>query len=348
MSTSSAPARSLRALAEHLGLAAPEQDLEITGLAPVEDAGPTHLTFLANDRYAPKLKASRAGAALVPADFDGEVPMPTIRAEHPRIAFALLLDLFHPTRSHTPGIHPTAIVPESCTLGEDVSIGAYVVLGEDVQVGARTRLHPHVVIYDDVRIGADCELHSHVSVRRGSVLGDRVILHNGSVIGADGFGFEPDAQGRLHKVPQVGIAEIHDDVEIQALAAVDRAAMGATVVGEGTKIDNLAQIGHGCVIGKHSVICGQVGLAGSTKVGNHVMLGGQAGSAGHITIGDGTQAAAKSGIMTDLAPGSRVGGAPAMPMSEILRATVVIPQLPDMLRRLKKLERRVTAAEDEA
>lgn len=348
MSTSPAPTRSLRELAEHLGLPVPAHDLEITGLATIEDAGPGHLTFLANDRYAPKLKESKAGAALVPADFDGEAPMPMIKTEHPRIAFALLLDLFHPERKHAPGIHPTAVIPESCTLGEDVSIGAYVVLGENVQVGARTRLHPHVVIYDDVRIGDDCELHSHVSVRRGSTLGRRVVLHNGAVIGADGFGFEPDAEGRLHKVPQVGIAEIHDDAEIQALAAVDRAAMGATVVGEGTKIDNLAQIGHGCVIGKHSVICGQVGLAGSTKVGNHVMLGGQAGSAGHITIGDFTQAAAKSGILGDVEPGSKIGGQPAIPIGEILRASIVIPQLPDMLRRLKKLERQAAAAQDDA
>lgn len=342
MSTSSkAPLRSLRDLAEALGLDAPDPDVQVRGLGTIEDAGPEDLTFLANDRYAVKLKSSRAGAALVPEDFDGDVPMPVLRAKHPRLAFAELLGVFHPPVRHAPGVHATAIVPDSCTLAEDVSIGAYVVLGENVRVGPRTRLHPHAVLYDDVVVGEDCEIHSHVSVREGSVLGDRVILHNGTIIGADGFGFEPDAEGRLRKVPQVGIAKLGDDVEIQANAAVDRSAMGATVVGDGCKIDNFAQVAHGCTVGRHTILCGQVGLAGSTKVGNHVMLGGQAGCAGHIEIGDGVQAAAKTGIMMDVPAGMKIGGIPAMPIKDALRSSLYIPQLPDLARRIKKLERKL-------
>lgn len=342
MTTSpAAPRRSLRELAEHLGAEAPTADLDIEGVATIEDAGPTHLTFLANDKYVDKLRASGAGAALIPPDLEVELPMPVVRIAKPRLAFVRLLDLFHPPRTHVPGIHPTAIIPESCTLGEGVSIGAYVVIGERTRIGARTRLHPHAVVYEDVTLGADCEIHSHASVREGCVLGDRVIVHNSSVVGADGFGFEPDAEGRLHKMPQVGTAELGDDVEIQALAAVDRAAMGATVVGEGTKIDNFAQVAHGCTVGKHTILCGQVGLAGSTKVGSHVMLGGQVGVAGHIEIGDGVQAAAKSGILADVPPGQRIGGIPAVPIKDALRNALLIQQLPKMNKRLKALERKL-------
>ena len=344
MTTSpAAPRRTLREIAEVLGVEAPDTDLAIDGVAGIEEAGPTHLTFLQNDKYVAKLRASRAGAALIPADLEveEELGLPVLRVERPRLAFVKLLDHFHPPRTHVPGVHPTAIVPDSCELGEDVSIGAYVVLGERVRLGARTRLHPHAVVYDDAVLGADCEIHSHASVREQCVLGDRVVVHNGSVIGADGFGFEPDAEGRLHKMPQVGHAELGDDVEIQALAAVDRAAMGATVVGEGTKIDNFAQVAHGCTVGKHTVLCGQVGLAGSTKVGSHVMLGGQVGVAGHIEIGDGVQAAATSGIIADVPPGMRVGGTPAVPIKEAFRNVLMIQQLPKLMKRVKAIEARL-------
>ena len=330
---------SLRALAQMLGIEPPASDVEIRGLGTIEDAGPHELTFLANDRYAPKLKTSRAGAALVAADFDGDVSMPLLRTKHPRLAFAKVLEHFNPRKRRTPGIHPTAIVPESCTLGADVFIGAYVVLGERVTLGDRCVLHPHCVIYDDTTLGDDCEIHSHAVLREAIHVGHRVLVQNGAILGSDGFGFEPDAQGRLVRVPQVGTVEIQDDVDVQANACIDRSALGATVIGHGTKIDNLAQIAHGCVIGHDSVICGQAGLAGSTVIGNHVMLGGQVGSGGHLVIGDGAQVAAQGGIMTDLEPGQQYAGTPAFPLKDALRAAIFLPHLPDMSRRIKKLER---------
>jgi UDP-3-O-[3-hydroxymyristoyl] glucosamine N-acyltransferase len=335
---------SLQELADRLAIVLPEglgdaAALEIRGVNTIDQAGPNELTFLSNESYAVRLKDSRAGAVLVAEDYEGEAPMPMVRAKNPRLAFAHILELFHPPAPRTPGIHPTAIIPDSCTVGAEVAIGAYVVLGEDVHLGDRVTIHPHVVVYDDVRIGEDCVLHSHVSIREGTRLGRNVILQNGAMIGPDGFGFEPDERGHLRRIPQVGTVVIGDDVDIQSNTCVDRAALGTTRIGNGVKIDNLAQIAHGCVVGDHSVICGQVGLAGSTIVGKHVMLGGQAGSRGHITIGDGVQVAAKSGIVFDLPAGGSYGGVPATELSKALRSAIFINELPSFNRSIKKLER---------
>ena len=336
---------SLQELARRFDLPVPDTDVEITGVNTIDDAGPSELTFLSNERYAVKLKDSQAGAVLVADDFEGETPMPALRTARPRLVFADILTLFHPPARGPSGIHPTAIVPPSCTIGSDVSIGAYVVLGERVVLGDRTTLHAHVVVYDDVEIGSDCILHSHVSVREGIRLGTRVVVQNGAMLGTDGFGFEPDERGHLRRIPQVGTVEIGDDVDIQSNACVDRAALGATVVGNGVKIDNLAQIAHGCTVGEHSVICGQVGLAGSTHVGRHVMLGGQVGCSGHIEIGDGAQVAAKSGVIFDLPGGASYGGVPAMELKKALRSALFIGELPGFHRSIKKLERTVARLE---
>ena len=336
---------SLQDLARRLDLDPPTTDLEITGVNTIEDAGPNELTFLANDRYAVKLKDSKAGAVIVASDFDGEVPMAALRSPKPRLAFAKTLQLFHPPARPTASIHPTAIVPESCTVGDDVSIGAYVVLGERVQVGDGVTLHPHTVVYDDVVIGDESVIHSHVSLREGIRLGRNVVVQNGAMLGPDGFGFEPDERGHLQRVPQVGTVTIGDDVDIQSNACVDRAAMGATVVGNGVKVDNLAQVAHGCTVGDHSVLCGQVGLAGSTHIGKHVMLGGQVGCSGHIEIGDGTQVAAKSGVIFDLPPGGSFGGVPAMELKKALRSALFMGELPAFSRSIKKLEKQVAKLE---
>ena len=333
-------------LAARFEIEAPDTDVEITGLNTIDEAGPSDLTFLSNERYGERLGRSKAGAVLIAEDYEGEPPMPALRTKKPRLVLAELLRLFHPASRPAAGIHATAIVPESCRIGDNVFIGAYTVLGENVQVGDGSCIHPHCVIYDDVELGADCVLHSHVSIREGVRLGTRVVIQNGAKLGPDGFGFEPDEQGVLQRVPQVGGVRIGDDVDIQANACVDRSALGDTVIGRGTKIDNLAQIAHGCTIGEHSVICGQAGLAGSTEIGKHVMLGGQAGSAGHIKIDDGAQVAAQSGVVFDLEGGQKYGGTPAMPLQAALRAALVVPRLPDMARRIKKLERALAKLED--
>ena len=309
----------------------------------IQEAGPTDLAFMADLRYAAALADCRAGAVLVPADYGGEAPMPVLRAPRPRLAFARAVALLAPAPTRPSGVHATALVPRSCTLGAGVWIGAYTVLGEDVRVGAGTAVHAHCALYDGVTIGADCEIHSHVAIRAGVTLGDRVLVQNGVVIGADGFGFEPTEDGRYHKVPQVGTVRIADDVEVQANACVDRAAIGATVIGRGTKIDNLTQVAHGCTIGEDSILCGQVGLSGSTQVGNRVLLGGQVGVADHMRIGDGARVAAQSGVIQDL-PGDRsYGGTPTMDLKDALRAALFLSRLPEIARDVKKLKRAVDA-----
>jgi UDP-3-O-[3-hydroxymyristoyl] glucosamine N-acyltransferase len=336
MPTDTVTTISLRDLARRLEIDPPDVDVEITGVATIEDAGPGDITFLANERYAVALKESQAGAVLVATGYDGDPPMPMLRAPNPRLAFATLIRMFHPAPVRRATVHPSAVVPESCRIGRDVAIGAYAVLGEDVHVGDGTTIHAHAVVYDGARLGTGCEIHSHATIREGVLLGDRVVLQNGAVVGADGFGFEPDEQGRLVKVPQVGTVRLGDDVEVHANACVDRSALGATTVGRGTKIDNLAQIAHGCTIGEDAAICGQVGLAGSTHIGNNVMLGGQVGSSGHIRIGDRTQVAAQSGVIQDLEPDSAYGGTPAVPMGKALRTALYLPQLPELARQIKK------------
>jgi len=333
---------SLHALARELEVQVPPgDDVEITGVATIEQAGPGDLAFLANARYVPYLQTTQAAAVLVDLKFAADVPVAVLRLNAPRLAFAQIVERFHPARRPAPGIHPTAIVPDDAVLGADIHVGAYAVLGSGVVIGARTTIHPHVVIYDDVHVGENCQIHSHVSLREGTRLGDDVILQDGTVLGADGFGFEPDAAGHLHKVPQIGIVEIGDDVEIQANAAVDRAAIGATRIGRNAKLDNFVQIGHGCTIGESAVLCGQVGLAGSTHIGKHAMLGGQAGSGGHVTIGDGAKVAAMAGVMRDVEAGMIVGGAPAFEIRGAMRAAGILPKLPDMFKRLARLEKAV-------
>ncbi len=330
---------SLHALARELGVEPPPgEDVEITGVGTIEEAGPGDLAFLANARYVPFLETSKAAAVLVDLKFQAEVPVPVLRLKAPRLAFARIVERFHPYRRPAPGVHPTAIVPEDAVLGEDVHIGAYAVLGANVVIGARTTIHPHVVLYDDVQVGENCQIHSHVSMREGTRLGAGVIIHGGTVLGADGFGYEADAEGRLHKVPQIGIVEIEDDVELGAQVAVDRAAIGTTRVGRGAKLDNHVQVGHGCTIGESAVLCGQVGLAGSTQIGKHAMLAGQVGSGGHLKVGDGAKIAAQAGLMRDIEPGAAVGGTPAFDIRGAMRVAGLLPKLPELFKRVGRLE----------
>jgi UDP-3-O-[3-hydroxymyristoyl] glucosamine N-acyltransferase len=319
----------------------PRLDLEITGVATMEEAGPADLTFLSNPKYIAKLKDCQAGAILVSHQFDGLVPIPALRVANSYLAFAKALEIFYTQPQPPRQIHPTAVLGTRVKLGKNVAIAAYVVIGNDVQIGDNVTIYPHCVIYDGAVIGAGSILHSHAVVREHVQVGERVILQNAAVIGADGFGFVPLPEGTLYKIPQVGNVVLENDVEVQVHSAIDRAAIGVTRVGQGTKIDNLVQVGHGCQIGDHTVICAQVTLAGSTKVGNHVMLGAEAGASGHLTIGDRVSAGFNSSILQSVPAGTQVCGYPAMEHKPWLRLMTELKSLPQLMRRVKKLEQHI-------
>jgi UDP-3-O-[3-hydroxymyristoyl] glucosamine N-acyltransferase len=324
-------------------------DVEIRGVAPIEDAPPGTLTFLADRRFAAHLDSTRAAAIVLPRDAPA-TRIPSLHAAHPYVAFVGAVELFHPAPARPPaGVHPSAVVADSAEIGPGASIGAQAVVGERVRIGRDATLHPHVTIYPDVVIGDAFTAHAGAVVRGGARIGDRVIVHAGAVIGSDGFGYLPLPDGN-RKIPQVGTVVLEDDVEIGANATVDRAALGATVIGRGTKIDNLVMIGHNCRIGAHCMLAGQVGLAGGTTVGERVLMGGQVGAAGHLTIGDGAQIAAQSGIHRDVPARSQQGGYPAVEVRRWRRMTTALPRLPMLLRRMRRVERSLgieTAEEEE-
>jgi UDP-3-O-[3-hydroxymyristoyl] glucosamine N-acyltransferase len=309
-------------------------DLEITGVAGIEDAVPGQLTFLSNRKYAGFARTTRASAILVAPDF-AELPVATLRTPNPYLAFAQAVGIFYQPPAYPSAIHPTAVIDPTASIGKDAHIGAYVVVSAGVALGDRATLLPHVVLYPGARIGDDFFAHAHAVVREGCRIGDRVVVQNGAVIGGDGFGFAKGDDGAWKKIPQSGPVVVGDDVEIQANACVDRASVGETRVGTGSKIDNLVQVGHGSSVGDHTLLCAQVGLAGSTQVGNRVILAGQVGVAGHCKIGDGVVATAQSGIPNDVPPGRMVSGYPAIDNRRWLRAVACFERLPDVFRKLK-------------
>ena len=313
--------------------------VEIGGVAGLEQAGPGDLTFLANPRYASHLATTRAAAVVLAPGHEAAVPC--LLSDNPYLTFARAVALLRPPARPAPGVHPSAQIDPTAVLGADVHVGALAVVGQGVHVGARSALHPHVVLYEGVEVGADCVLHSGVQVRERCRLGNRVVVQNGAVIGADGFGFARDDEGRHHKFPQVGIVVVEDDVEIGALTAIDRAALGETRIGRGTKLDNLVQVGHSVTIGEDAVLAGQVGVAGSTRIGSRVTLAGQVGVAGHLTIGDGAIATAQTGIPASVERGAVVSGYPAIENRAWLRSSAVFAKLPELQKRLRELERRV-------
>jgi UDP-3-O-[3-hydroxymyristoyl] glucosamine N-acyltransferase len=321
----------LGAIASSLGarLENGSPDLEITGVVGIEEAGPGHLTFLANPKYAAAARSTRASAIIVANDFPaGSTAL--LRSANPYLSFARALEMFYQPPQYAPGVHPTAVIHPSAKFGRNASIAAYVVIHEDVVIGDNCVLLPHVVIYRGARIGSNCCAHAHAVVREYCQLGDNVILQNGAVIGADGFGFAKDDEGHWRKIVQSGTTKLADNVEVQANACVDRASVGLTRVGAGSKIDNLVQVGHGSTVGEDSLLCAQVGLAGSTEVGNKVILAGQVGVAGHCKIGDGAVATAQSGIPSDVPPGAIVSGYPAIENRLWLRCVAVFSRLPEL------------------
>jgi len=309
-------------------------DLEITGLAGIEDAGPGQITFLANPKYAAAARTTKASAIIVAEDFPA-LPTAMLRSKNPYLSFARAIELFYQGPTYTPGIHPTAVVHSSAKIGKGAHIGPYAVVGEDVHIGDDTVLLAHVVIYRGARIGHNFLAHAHAVVREHCRIGNNVILQNGVIVGGDGFGFAKDDSGRWRKIVQSGPAVIEDDVEIQANACIDRATVGETHVARGAKIDNLVQVGHGSRVGEDTLLCAQVGLAGSTNVGKNVILAGQVGVAGHCKIGDGAIATAQSGIPNDVPAGAVVSGYPAIDNKLWLRCAAAFNRLPEIAKMLK-------------
>jgi len=321
-----------------------ESKTEISGVSTLEAAGPQQVTFLANMKYARKAKATRA-AAIIAAEPIAGTTAGTLVSSNPYYDFARTLALFYQSPKPAPGIHPAAVVAPDATIGPNPSIGPYAVIGAKTTIGANAVLYPHAVVYEGCVIGDDFTAHSHVSVREHCRIGNRVTLHNGVVIGGDGFGFAKDNQGRQIKIVQSGIAVLEDDVEIQTLTSVDRATLGETRVKRGAKIDSLCQIGHACVVGEDNIICGQTGLAGSTVLEENVIMAGQTGSSGHLTIHKDAIVWAQSGVGHDVAPGTIVSGSPAFDSRDWLRASAAYTRLPEMLRTIRTLERRVAELE---
>ena len=312
--------------------------LEIDGVAGIEDAGPGQLTFIANPKYAPQSRTTRAGAILVTPDFP-VIPTATLRTANPYLAFARAVGVFYQPPFYAPGVDPTAAIDATARIGEGAHIGAYAVVGPHVTLGDNATLLPHVVIYPRCIIGNGFFAHAHAVVRESCRIGNNVLLQNGVVIGADGFGFAKDDAGRWQKIPQSGPVVIGDDVEVQANSCIDRASVGETHVRRGAKIDNLAQVGHGSWVGEDTLICAQVGLAGSTHVGNRVILAGQVGVAGHCRIGDEVVAMAQSGLHGDIEPGKVLGGSPAFDSRQWMKVVALYRRLPEVIRELQKSDR---------
>ena len=312
-----------------------DQEQEITGVEGIEKAGPGQLTFVANPKYTPFARQTKAGAVLVTEDFE-PIAAPTLRTANPYLAFARAIEIFHPSPHYPPGIHSTAVIDPSATIGEDVHIAAYVVIGAGVVIGPGTTLLPHVVIYPKATLGKDCFVHAHAVVREGCHLGDGVILQNGAVVGSDGFGFAKEDSGKWHKITQSGAVILGDEVEVQANSCIDRASVGDTEIASGVKIDNLVQVGHGSRVGANTLLCAQVGLAGSSGVGKNVVLAGQVGVVGHSFIGDGVVVTAQSGVPGDVAPGSMISGSPAFEHRRWLRSVAAFSRLPELVKQMNK------------
>lgn len=332
----------LAELAERLGaeLTGGEPAAEVSGVAGIEEAGPEQVTFVANPKYAPLAQTTQAGAVIVEPGFP-ETPVPTLRVENPYLAFAKAVGIFYQGPVYAPGIHPTASISPGARLGERPHIGAYAVLGDNVTVGDDAVILPHVVLYPGVTVGNRFFAHAHSVVREYCTLGDDVVLQNGAIVGSDGFGFAKNAQGRWEKIIQSGPVVMGNSVEVQANSTIDRASVGETKIDSGTKIDNLVQVGHGSAIGENTLLCAQVGLAGSSVIGKNVILTGQVGVAGHMTVGDGAIITAQSGVGHDVAPGAIMSGSPGMENKLWRRVMASLPRLPELMRRVRELERKV-------
>ena len=318
-------------------------ELEIRGVRGLEEAGPQDLTFVVQERHLSRLAGSAAGAVIL---HEGFPPMdrPALRTPNPYLAFARALSLFHPSPRPLPGIHPTAVVAPDARVAPGASVGPLTVLGPGAEVGAGTMLEAHVAVGARVRIGQACRIFPQVTLWDDVFLGDRVTVHSGTVIGADGFGYARDGHHYV-KIPQVGRVVIEDDVEIGANVCIDRATLDETRIGRGTKIDNLVQVGHNVRIGSDTVIVAQVGISGSARIGSRVTLAGQVGVADHVEIGDDAIVMAQSGVGKDIPPRTAVFGSPAAPHTETKRQLAALARLPALRKAVRALEERLAGLE---
>jgi len=317
---------------------------EITGVAGIDHAASGHLTFLANRRYSPQLKTTSASAVLVEEGValtreEGLAPLAALRTANPYLAFAHAIELFYCPPSYAPGVHPSAVVAANAKIGKNAHIGPYCFVEDGVEIGDEAVLHSFVTIYRDAKIGKNFFAHAHAVVREGCRIGDRVVLQNGVIIGGDGLGYAKRGDGTWRKIAQSGPAVLEDDVEVQANACVDRATVGETRVARGTKIDDLVLVGHAAQVGANTMLCGQVGLAGSTKIGDNCILAGQVGTAGHLTVGDGTVITAQSGVPNDVPAHALYSGYPAVDNRQWLKMMAALNRLPELQKRVQALEK---------
>jgi UDP-3-O-[3-hydroxymyristoyl] glucosamine N-acyltransferase len=321
-------------------------DLEMTGVAGIDHAAPGQLTFLANRKYFSLLKTTRASAVLVDESVSiereaSQPPLAALRSANPYLAFAQAIELFYQAPKYPPGIHPTAIIAKTAQIGEGSHIGPYCFVDEEAEIGCNAVLHSFVNIYRGAKIGDDFFAHAHSVVREFCRIGNRVILQNGVIIGGDGFGFAKRPDGTWYKMAQSGPAVLEDEVEVQANACVDRATVGETRIQRGAKLDDLVLVGHASQVGANTLLCGQVGLAGSTKIGNSCILAGQVGTAGHLTVGDGTVITAQSGVPNDVPARAFYSGYPAVENRQWLKMMAALNQLPELHKRVRELEAKV-------
>lgn len=309
----------------------------VQGLSSVGAATDKDVAFVANPKYTSAARETKAAALIVDYAFPS-IDCPTLRVPDAKFAFTLAVSAFHEAPVYSPGIHPSAVIAPSAELGAGVHVGPYVTVGDNCRVGDDAVLLAHAVLYPGVVVGKRLMMHAHAIVREGCRLGDDVVLGNGVVIGGDGFGFARNPEGRWLKTLHPGPVVLEDAVEVQANSCIDRAILGETRIGRGTKIDNLVQVGHASTVGENTLLCSQVGLAGSTHIGKNVTLAGQVGVAGHLSIGDGAIATAQTGIPSDVAPGAVVSGYPAMDNRAWLRMVAALQRVPELLRRMRSEE----------
>ncbi len=313
------------------------EGLEVTGVAGIDEAESGDITFLSNPKYLAKLQTTRAGAIIAGADVN-TLGKPVLRSADPYLSFARALEIFYPPQRPPAGIHPTAVIGPYVKLGRNASIGPYVVVESGVEIGDDCVLKSFVMIYPGVKIGHRFVAHSSAVVRENVRIGNDVTLQNGVVIGGDGFGFAPLPDGTFYKIVQAGTVVIEDGVEVQSNSCIDRAAVGETRLRRGVKVDNLVQVAHGCEIGENSLLCSQVGIAGSTKLGRNVILTGQVGVAGHLTIGDHVIATPQTGVPNDVRPHTTISGSPAVDHEVWLKASAVYRRLPEMFAAYRKVK----------